>query len=63
MGEDEVNMATGTMESNMLFAAAIALGGGLLVVSVIMTGFAVVGQVLVKVRCRRAARFSGSTLA
>ena len=56
-------MATGTLESDMLFAAAIALAGGLLVVSLLVTGFAVVGQVLVKVRCSRAARFGGSTAA
>lgn len=52
-------MATGTLVSNVIFAIANVVAGGLLVVSALMTAFAVVGQTLLKVRCMRAARLRG----
>jgi hypothetical protein len=52
-------MATGTLVSNVIFAIANVVAGGLLVVSALMTAFAVVGQALLKVRRIRASRLGG----
>lgn len=54
-------METGNLWGDLIFLAATAVPGGLLVISVLMTTFAVVGQVLLEVRRSRALRFEGAS--
>jgi hypothetical protein len=55
-GEDEVDMATGKLFNEIIFVAAIALPGGVLVVLAFMTAFVLVGEALLMVRRIQASR-------
>jgi hypothetical protein len=53
-------METGNLLSDLIFLAAIAVPGGLLVVLALMTAFVVVGQALLMVRRIQASRVKGA---
>lgn len=57
--QDEVDMRTGNLLSDLIFLALVAVPGGVLVVLAVMIAFVFVGQTLLMFRRKRAARVQG----